>query len=123
MSIPFASGLATPGCIYRPGESVQKSLRFHPAGYFFVMLFGDMNGTANLWGIPSDLLEYLKDQGIDDAPYWTNTAVGNELSNADKTAGYMTMSRMIYEVRFSQVEEVYAYWDYSPTTIVERNKV
>ena len=122
MSFGYASDISTPGCLYMPGDAIVEPRQFHPEGYFFVMAFGPVAGTGNLWGIPSDLLSFLESEGTDPAPYWTNTAAGNELNAQNKTVGYMTMTRMLCEFRLSQVEQCYIFWDYSPTTILDRKR-
>lgn len=123
MTLPYASSPDTPGCIYKPGDAIAVPRVFKPKGYFFVMVFGPLVGTGNLFGIPSDLEAFLKESGTDTADYWTNTAGGNELSDTDKVAGYYTITRMNCEVRLSQVEQCYIYWDYAPMTILDRHEV
>ena len=122
MSLPYLSSPETPGCIYQPGDSISMPKRFQPEGYFFVMAFGPVVGSGNLWGIPSDLLAFLQAKGIDAADYWTNTAEGNEIGAQNKTAGYWTMSRMVCEFRLSQIEQCYIYWDYSPMLTLDRKQ-
>ena len=122
MTLPYASSISTPGCLYKPGDDILSPRKFHPEGYFFVMAFGPVVGVGNLYGIPKDLLSFLETEGIDPSDYWTNTAPGNKFSGQNKTVGYMTMTRMICEFRLSQVEQCYLYWDYSPTTILDRKR-
>lgn len=122
MRLEYASDISTPGLIYKPGDSIETPRRFHPEGYFFIMAFGPVVGYGNLYGIPSDLLQYLQSIGTNADEYWTNTATGNELNPNDKTVGYYTMSRMVCELRLSQVEQCYIYWDYSVTLTLDRKK-
>ena len=122
MNFQYASDLSTPGCLYKPNDGIAVPRKFQPEAYFFVMAFGPVIGEGNLWGIPSDLLSFLESEGSDIAPYWTNTAEGNELNAQKKTVGYMTMTRMVCEFRLSQVEQCYIFWDYSPTTVLDRKR-
>ena len=120
--IQYASHLETPGCIYMPGDAIATPKQFKPEGFFFLIAFGPLVGTGNLYGIPSDLLQHLQSEGTADTNFWTDTADGNELSSSKKSSGYFTMSRMICEFRLSQVEQAYIFWDYSPTMVVNRFK-